>query len=593
MNTDKEEEMKEEMNFIDELFEKELGAYEMGTASQGWAAVSAGLSKKGFLGFIKSSLWLKLAAGISTAGLITTIGIITLNPELLTDKQENNGLRENLQPTIVSDSEITNQSSAEDELHATTNNSGSEIPQPLSEKSDNSSLKNYLQKNDDIKPSKESSSYLSSSFENKNSNNILIAETSVIPDEVDNRNLQMPDPKRTESLSGNQATETFNPDNNKRSDNIEESTNNQILNQLIEDSYIADAITEKSNVLNTKSETEYIKDQNDKRILEAELISLAQNNNSSRYTFSAGENEALPIFNALPYRGFVPLRQQGNQTIALNQEYLSPPVPNSGYNPLSWAVSAHNAFHSPNLFLSTNNPESNSQISQVESGLQNPVVSNIGIRVEARGKNLLVESGLDYMELSQKANYQTLDLTFHENITWDYGDSSYHKIDTIDVYWQAIGTDTFYYYQTTDSIIYLFDSTFTTKFDTTREDITHRFSNRYKYLEIPLVVGYGFNRGRWTTSAKAGIIGSFLWKAKAQSIAGYSKNDVYSFTHDDFPTVRIDLYSALEVRYFIGSRYFVYGEAFYRRSYNPFIKRNNIQYHFKSYGLKLGAGVYF
>ncbi|WP_146066574.1 hypothetical protein, partial [Candidatus Venteria ishoeyi] len=104
-----------ENNFIDELFDKELGAYEMGTASQGWAAVASGLGKKGFLAFLKSSLWLKVAAGISTAGLIIFIGLIVINPDYFTqerDSQDDNIICQptgnyqspasNLQPVVAS-----------------------------------------------------------------------------------------------------------------------------------------------------------------------------------------------------------------------------------------------------------------------------------------------------------------------------------------------------------------------------------------------------------------------------------------------------------------------------------------------------------
>ncbi|MEA3444233.1 MAG: hypothetical protein U9R19_05840, partial [Bacteroidota bacterium] len=92
---------------------------------------------------------------------------------------------------------------------------------------------------------------------------------------------------------------------------------------------------------------------------------------------------------------------------------------------------------------------------------------------------------------------------------------------------------------------------------------------------------------------KAGVITSFLWRAHGNSIAGQSKNDIYSLTHDGLPNVRFDLYTALEARYFIGPRYFVFGEAFYRQSFSSFISRNNINYRFNSYGIKLGCGVYF
>jgi hypothetical protein len=302
--------------------------------------------------------------------------------------------------------------------------------------------------------------------------------------------------------------------------------------------------------------------------------------------------EALPIYNTLPQRGFAPMMHQENQTIALKQEYLSPPVQKSGYNPLSWAVSAYLAPQQPSVLLESDDSEGDALLTYIESGLQQPSVFNGGIRVEARGRNFLIESGLSFLKISQKAKYQTQDISYKLRTTWEYRDSSYTKIDTIDSYYQIVGSDTSWFYVTQTATVNLHDSTPTTHIDTLREDLAHKFSNRYKYLEIPLIVGYSFNKGRFTTSVKAGVINSFLWKAYGKSISGNSKNDIYTFTHDDFPAIRFDGYLGLETRYFIGSRYFVFGEAFYRQSFGPFINRNNISYHFNSYGLKLGAGIY-
>ena len=186
-----------------------------------------------------------------------------------------------------------------------------------------------------------------------------------------------------------------------------------------------------------------------------------------------------------------------------------------------------------------------------------------------------------------------MDISYNDNTIWSFWDTSYVEIDTIDSYYQIVGSDTSWIYITESNTINLSDSSYSIVTDTLKDEKSHTFSNRYKYIEIPLIIGYSINNGRFTTSLKAGVITSFLWNAQGKSITGQSANDIYSITHDDFPSVRLDLYSAIETRYLIRTRYFIFGEAYYRQTVSPFTKQNHISYRFNSYGLKLGAGMYF
>ncbi|SEH07151.1 Uncharacterised protein [Candidatus Venteria ishoeyi] len=185
---------------------------------------------------------------------------------------------------------------------------------------------------------------------------------------------------------------------------------------------------------------------------------------------------------------------QENNFIDLKQEYLSPPVQKSGYNPLSWAASVYLAPLQPGVFLSSTNPEGEALLTYIESGLQQPSVFNGGIRVELRGRNFLFESGLGFFQLSQKANYQTLDIFYRDTTIYSNWDSSYTKFDTVDVYWQAFGTDTVFQYQITDSLIGYNGIATTIDSIPDRDEQSLTFTNTYKYLEVPLIVGYGFTK---------------------------------------------------------------------------------------------------
>lgn len=317
----------------------------------------------------------------------------------------------------------------------------------------------------------------------------------------------------------------------------------------------------------------------------------------TQYSKLNSQNSILSTqYSKLPYlpgRGFVPLFYQTEQNNIPNLVYISPLAQNAGYNPLSWAIAAWFSPQMPNISIETNDAETKLFLPYLEAGLQNPYAYDAGLRIEAHGKNFLVETGLNFMQISQKANYSSFDFFVRDSTIWSFWDSSYVEIDTIDSYFQIIGSDTSWFYVTETNEIFLHDSSSTDITDTIHNEKIHNFANRYKYFEIPLIVGYSFRKGRLNTSLKAGIISSFLWEISGQSMAGQSENDVISLSRDDFPTVRFDIYSSLEARYSIGSRYFVFGEMFYRQSLSPIFSRNNVNYRFSSYGLKFGTGIYF
>ncbi|MCF8373964.1 MAG: hypothetical protein K9H64_20235 [Bacteroidales bacterium] len=678
--------MKEEMNYIDELFDKELGVYEMGTASQGWAAVSEGLAKKGLLAFFRTSLLLKLATAVSTAGLISFLTIISLNPDFFAEDtrphNENVICEPGMFDSFSQPTDYSKQSTVGSPQMAVTSSQPS-IRNPQSPISPEPTFSNHQ--------SGVNSSQLVATVVQPETRNSK-PETPSFAKAMDGRRTQNPKPETQNPKSGTQnpKPETRNQpsvlsqqpavgssqssnDGTDLADNILsekdieaesknstetkinqqnfEDTKNGVENELNPQSTI-DAEQPESGSQQPEHGSEQLANNNPQPATRPQSLVLSQqladdavqpeirnpqpatspqssvlspqladdavqpttspqsavhsqqladdavqpetrNLKPETNTFSNINNEALPIYYTMPQRGFVPTTQQEDQTIALKQEYLSPPVNNRGYNPLSWAVSAYLAPQQPSVLLQSEDLEGEALLTYIESGLQQPSVFNGGIRMEVRGRNFLLESGISFLQISQKGKYQTLDIFNRDTTLWDFWDSSFTKIDTLDSYFQVFGNDTTWFYITqtneiTDTGSTSYDSTITT-----REDLTHTFTNRYKYLEIPLIMGYSFTKSRLTTSVKAGVISSFLWQSHGQSISGLSKNDIYSFTHDDFPAIRLDLYSALELRYFFGPRYFVFGEAYYRQSFSPFIVRENISYRFNSYGLKLGAGVYF
>ena len=595
--------MENERNYIDELFDKELGAYEMGTASQGWAAVSDGLAKKGFWATLKSSVWFKAAATITSVGVVATLGFFMLKPYSVANESD---------PSSISQVQPSSQSAGNSPQFSVGSSQSTigrwQSPVCSQQVAEESQLASYPE-TDVNTPNKTVSSRQSAASSRQSAvGSWQLAETSsefqVSSFEKSKNSDQLSEPLSTVSNSHianseNRENSSGTPNSKPEIRNTPPEPSNTLEQNGNPARYVEVSKFNNQQSTNDNKQTAFSERETTRQQLETQnsepstLNSELRTQNSDLDNSELDNSIALPIYYTLPQRGLVTAGPQDDFTIDLKQEHLSPPAPVQGYNPLSWAVSAYSAIHSPNVLLENNDPEAVASIHFVESGLRAPSITDVGVRFEARHQHLVFESGLGFFQFSQKANYQTSDVAYNETTTWNYWDSTYTQTDTLDSWFQVFGTDTVFHYATVDSTIQLFDSTSYVRTDTVRDDLDHTFTNTYKYLEAPLIVGYSFTKERFSATVKGGLIGSFLWQGTGKSISGSSKNDVYTYSHDDFPNIRLDLYTGLEARYSIGARYFVFGEAFYRRTFSPFIRRGAYSYNFDSYGLKLGAGVYF
>ena len=623
--------MKPENNFIDELFEKNLGSQGLGTASQGWAALSSSLAKKGFIAYFRTHLWTKLAAVLFLLSAVTIAIALIIYPNIYSNKSITHSKSITYQNSTSDINQISQ--STENNLHVLTQ-TDSNIKKERDKKSNITTTENFdvdnklSNRRTIINTSVKQKANSENIFQNTNreiskirSGNGEIKESISEKEKIisltnNNETFEiLSEPKHEIQTNSNKQNSNYTnlkikdnlihkvkEENKKEPNNPSEITENKdnstsiIFKKdqvTIETSDLSEVETEKIQeeiIIQPKNISTQISKKND---IGNSINKESENFSDNRINITnRTEYAQLLKINTLPLKGLKSLFDNNTNLLLIKENTFSLPI-NSSFNSLSWAVSAYYALHKPAISLSTNNAESKPHLSYIETGLQKPQAYGTGFRIEARGRNYLIESGLSYFDFSQQAKYNTSDFIFNDVSTWNYWDTTYQTIDTIDSYYQVVGIDTIWIYETETNTITLSDSLLTTVIDTLKDEQTYLFSNNFKYIEIPLIFGYSFNSNRFTTSIKAGLITSLLWRANFQSLTSPSANDVYAFNHNDFPTVQFHLYTGLEVRYYIGARYFVFGESFYRQSFKPFAVRNDINYRFNSYGIKLGAGMYF
>ena len=157
-----------------------------------------------------------------------------------------------------------------------------------------------------------------------------------------------------------------------------------------------------------------------------------------------------------------------------------------------------------------------------------------GLEGRISKKNLFVQTGIRYSVLGMNANYPFLSSLLdssrsHFNInirnTWEYS--------TYWVWTQKSGI--IYYVPVLDSnLIQHYDSTWISLIDTSYNKWKEKSQLRYRYVEIPLLVGYQYGKGKLETEVSGGVALGFVSEMKG-NIISTDLNAAIPANHQNIP----------------------------------------------------------
>jgi|GEM_PF-3737930 len=238
----------------------------------------------------------------------------------------------------------------------------------------------------------------------------------------------------------------------------------------------------------------------------------------------------------------------------------------------------------------------------------------------ALSKKIFLQTGIGLFKLSEDFSYKSTKLVVDTNVTpyytsntfYMYMDKPYHKTDTRNInpvvtYIHhsdgSITTDTTWYYKIDsvevilkDSVLYTDkDTTYETVYDTIIQHYFYEYANRYTYLQIPLIFGYKFGKGKLTYTVSGGIINEFFLNAKGR---GISFTDAYEVVDvgKEFPFMKynVSYYLGAGIEYKLENNISFFAEGFYRKNANNAFKKNFVlRKRFANYGIKTGIKVHF
>ncbi len=139
------------------------------------------------------------------------------------------------------------------------------------------------------------------------------------------------------------------------------------------------------------------------------------------------------------------------------------------------------------------------------------------------------------------------------------------------------------------------DTTYETVYDTVIQHYYYEYANRYTYLQIPIILGYKFGKGKLTYTASGGIINEFFLNAKGRGISYTNAYEVVD-VNKAFPFMKynVSYYLGAGIEYKLENNISFFAEGFYRKNVNSAFKNSFVlRKRFANYGIKTGIKVHF
>ncbi|MBU0763910.1 MAG: hypothetical protein KJ607_03640 [Bacteroidetes bacterium] len=201
-------------------------------------------------------------------------------------------------------------------------------------------------------------------------------------------------------------------------------------------------------------------------------------------------------------------------------------------------------------------------------------IGSAGANAALSHKNIIFQTGINYSGFGE--TYTNYVNTLERKDFYDYFSSGHYNYDTI-MFTQVDSMLEGSSYQVPyvcSTWVETTDSALVTDIDTIRSGPVD-FRNTYRYLEIPVAIGYELKHNRFTYSLKAGLITGIFLNASGKTLS--LQDDLYSTDLSaelPFNKFAFSTTAALGVTYDAGHRIGIFGEVYYRHRLNSLFAGN-------------------
>lgn len=282
----------------------------------------------------------------------------------------------------------------------------------------------------------------------------------------------------------------------------------------------------------------------------------------------------------------------------------------SDYPPLSKKANAFVEFNSnlsiPYSIIKETNSELSAIVNKRKEALS-PSLSyyNFELLGGIKKGSLILKGGIAYSQLKEHTKYgivnvnpHTIEQLQYNGTPYNYSDGiNFYQVDTLH-YWHysyiADSTihvvDSAMAYDTDMNQVNIYDTIAITKYDSIDLSKLH---TKYSIVEIPLYVGYEWNKGKWSYAIQGGIIPAILLK---QTGSFYNGSQEVVLKSDLFPMKKFMLFGSVHasVLYYINTRMVVkMGPEFKTSLLSVTDKDKGWSQKWNNFGLKAGIIYYF
>lgn len=229
-----------------------------------------------------------------------------------------------------------------------------------------------------------------------------------------------------------------------------------------------------------------------------------------------------------------------------------------------WAASQYNT----NKISINNNLEQNNDFANKLKSSDLPRYTfAAGADISAEISKFTYKIGVNYSEVGENFNYTTL----NSNYTI--------KSDTLDRYYKIVnGQQTWFY---------VIKNTTINQIDTLQQSI----KNSYKYIEIPISLGYKINSNKLYFLPSISLVSAFLFDNKAKT---YEPNNLLVIDIEKKMLNKFVLYysASFDVGYEFNQNIGIFLSPYFKRNINPsFLNQNYYNKKYTNYGLKIGINL--
>lgn len=194
--------------------------------------------------------------------------------------------------------------------------------------------------------------------------------------------------------------------------------------------------------------------------------------------------------------------------------------------------------------------------------------------VASGGKKLIASLGMSYINVRKKVDYNLVNITLTDKSYYNVFDNSYWNVIFIDSFFQTT-PDTTWIVVYDSTYVPSIDSIFVNDYDTISNSANYNETNKYSYLEIPLIFGYTIlGSKKLFIDIKSGIITGILIRKNGKTVLPVNQKEIVDVSALPLIKTNFSIYLSAKINYQVNNKFRIFVEPYYKKSLKSIYAQN-------------------